>query len=145
MKALGIDFGEKRIGLAVSDADGRFAIPWRTLTRRSDRQAIEELGKLATEESIDLIVIGDPRNLDGSVGPRAERVSAFAEKLTAALELPLETVNESLTSHEAEQRLRAAGLPRNRRRQRVDSLAAQILLQEALDRRRRTRDPGAAG
>ena len=136
MRALGIDFGEKRIGLAVSDAEGRYAIPWKTLTRRSDRQAIEELSALAKEESIELIVLGDPRNLDGSTGLQSERVEAFSRKLAAALDLPIETVNESLTSHEADSRLREAGLKARRRRERVDSLAAQILLQEALDRRR---------
>ena len=136
MKALGIDFGEKRIGLALSDAEGRYAIPWKTMTRRSDRETIEELGALAAEESIDLIVLGDPRNLDGSAGLQSERVAAFSRKLSAALKLPIETVNESLTSHEAKSRLREAGLTTRRRRERVDSLAAQILLQEALDRRR---------
>lgn len=136
MKALGIDFGEKRIGLAVSDSDGRYAIPWKTLMRQSDQQAIEELGKLATEEAVDLVVIGDPRNLDGTAGPQSERVAAFAKKLTSALGLPLETVNESLTSHEANSRMRAAGLSGSKRKQHLDSLAAQILLQEALDRRR---------
>ena len=136
MKALGIDFGEKRIGLAMSDAEGRYAIPYKTLTRRSDQQAIEELSALAEEESIELIVLGDPRNLDGSAGLQSERVAAFSRKLAAALDLPIETVNESLTSHEANSRLREAGLTARQRRERVDSLAAQILLQEALDRRR---------
>ncbi len=140
MKALGIDFGEKRIGLAISDADGRFALPWKTLARRNDQQAIEELAKIAAQESIDLIVAGDPRNLDGGAGPQSERVAAFLKKLSAALDLPIETVNESLTSREAHSRLRQAGLTARQRRERVDSLAAQILLQEALDRRRRT-DP----
>lgn len=136
MKALGIDFGEKRIGLAVSDSEGHYAMPWKTLTRRNDQQAIEELRALAAEESIDLIVAGDPRNLDGSSGPQSARVAAFLKKLSAALELPIETVNESLTSREAHARLREAGLTERQRRGRVDSLAAQILLQEALDRRR---------
>ncbi|MCP4205029.1 MAG: Holliday junction resolvase RuvX [bacterium] len=140
MKALGIDFGEKRIGLAISDADGRFAMPWKTLARRNDQQAIEELGEIAAQESIDLIVAGDPRNLDGDAGPQSERVAAFLKKLSAALDLPIETVNESLTSREAHSRLRQAGLTARQRRERVDSLAAQILLQEALDRRRRA-DP----
>ena len=136
MKALGIDFGEKRIGLAVSDTEGRYAIPWKTLTRHSDQQAIDELSALATEESIDLVVLGDPRNLDGSAGLQSERVAAFSRKLAAALALPIESVNESLTTHEAHSRLRDAGLTARQRRERVDCLAAQILLQEALDRRR---------
>ena len=140
MKALGIDFGEKRIGLAVSDADCRYAIAWKTLARRNDQQAVEELGALVREEAIELIVAGDPRNLDGSAGPQSERVASFLTKLAAAVQLPIETVNESLTSREAHSRLREAGLTDRQRKQRVDALAAQILLQEALDRRR-TADP----
>ena len=136
MRALGIDFGEKRIGLAISDAEGRYAIPWRTLVRHNDLQVIQELGVLAAEESIELIVAGDPRNLDGSIGPQSERVATFLKKLSAAVDLPIETVNESLTSREAHARLRAAGLTDRQRRVRVDSMAAQILLQEALDRNR---------
>jgi len=135
VKALGIDFGEKRIGLAVSDAAGRYALAWRTLERRSDQQAIAELAALAAEESIDWLVIGDPRNLDGSSGSQSERVAAFSRKLRDALQIPVEMVNESLTSHEAAARLREANLPARRRRELLDSMAAQILLQEALDRR----------
>lgn len=136
VKALGIDFGEKRIGLAVSDAEGRYALAWRTLERRSDRQVIAELSELAAEESIEWLVIGDPRNLDGSSGSQSERVASFTKKLNDALGIPIETVNESLTSHEAAARLREANLPARRRRELLDSVAAQILLQEALDRRR---------
>jgi putative Holliday junction resolvase len=143
VKVLGIDFGEKRVGLAVSDSDGRYAIAWKTLERRSDQQIIAELAQLADEESIDRIVIGDPRNLDGSSGAQSERVLAFSKKLSAALDLPLETVNESLTSHEANARLRAAGHSGRKRRLRLDSLAAQILLQEALDRRQASDRPHA--
>lgn len=141
MKAMGIDFGEKRVGLALSDADGRYAIPWKTLARQSDQQVIEELGALAAEESISLIVVGDPRKLDGSSGPQSKRVAAFSKKLAASLDLPLETVNESLTSHEALARLRDAGLTARQSRKQVDSLAAQILLQEALDRRHAAGSP----
>jgi len=137
VKALAIDFGEKRVGLAISDVEGRFAMPWKSLERRSDRQVIRELIALAKEESVELIVIGEPRRLDGAAGEQAQRVAGFSRKLASSIGLPIETVNESLTSREAEERLRAAGLNPRQRRQQIDSVAAQILLQEVLDRRRR--------
>lgn len=135
MKALGIDFGEKRVGLAVSDADGRYAMPLKTLTRRSDRQVIEEIGSLVAEESVAWIVVGDPRKMDGSASSQSERTASFCKKLSSALGLPIETINESLTSHEASSRLRRSDLSARRRRELLDAVAAQILLQEALDRR----------
>ncbi len=135
MKALAIDFGERRIGLAISDVEGRYAIPWKTLERRNDRQVIRELIALVEEESIELIVIGEPKGLDGIPGDQAERVAGFTKKLGEAIDLPIETADECLTSREADSRLRAAGLDSRQRRERVDAVAAQILLQEVLDRR----------
>ncbi len=135
-RALGIDFGEKRIGLALSDPSGRLAVPLETLERKDDRTALAELRRLIEEERVELVVIGEPRNLDGSRGPAAERAASFAAKLAAATGLPCELVDESLTSVEAEERLRAAGGDPRRTPSRVDAIAAQILLQEVLDRRR---------
>ncbi|MFQ5527141.1 MAG: Holliday junction resolvase RuvX [Thermoanaerobaculia bacterium] len=135
MKALAIDFGEKRVGLAISDLDGRYAMPLRTLERRSDVQVIQDLASLIEEESVELIVIGEPRNLNGSVGDQAKRVESFSRKLEKTVGVPIETVNESLTSREADARLRRAGYGPAQRRARVDAVAAQILLQEVLDRR----------
>jgi putative Holliday junction resolvase len=137
MRWLGIDFGEKRIGVAVSDPEGRLAVPLTTVARRSDRAAVAALVELARREGAEALAVGEPRNLDGSRGDAARRARRFAERLAAASGLPCELVDEALTSVEAEERLRAAGLDPARRRARVDEVAAQILLQDALDRRRR--------
>lgn len=138
MRALGIDFGERRIGLAVSDPEGRLAVPLTTFERRDDRRAARRIAAVAREEGVGLLVLGEPRGLDGSRGSAAERVARFGRRLTDATGLPLELVDEALTSREAERRLREAGVDPARDPARVDAVAAQILLQEALDRRNRS-------
>lgn len=135
MKTLGVDFGEKRIGLAISDEAGCFALPLKTLARTSDRQAATEIARLARDEDIAALVVGEPRGPKGAVGSAARRVATFIETLAEETGLPIETVDETLTTHEAEARLREAGLDPRARRSKIDALAAQILLQEALDRR----------
>ena len=122
MRILGIDFGERRIGLAISDQEARLAVPLTTLERRDDRSAIHSIVEIARREGVDRLVIGDPVGLDGGRGPAADRVERFAVRLEEA-------------SREAERRLQAAGVPRRRWPERIDQVAAQILLQEALDGR----------
>lgn len=134
MRALGIDFGEKRIGIAVSDAAGRLAVPLATLARRSDRAAVAQIAEIARREEVGRLVLGEPLDRDGGRGAQAERVRRFGTRLAAATGLPLSYVDETLTSHEAAARLRAAGADRERRRRDIDAAAAQILLQEDLDR-----------
>ncbi len=135
MRALGIDFGERRIGLAISDPDGRLAVPLQTFERRDDRRAARRIAAIAREEAVELLVLGEPRNLDGSRGAAAERVARFGHRLREATGLPLEWVDEALTSVEARARLRQAGVGRAKAEERIDAVAAQILLQQALDRR----------
>ena len=138
MRILGIDFGERRIGLAISDGDGRLALPLTTLERRDDRSAIRQILAIARREGVEGLVLGDPVGLDGQRGPAAERIDRFAARLEAASGMPCQRVPETLTSREAESRLAAAGVARRRWPERIDQVAAQILLQEALDERRET-------
>jgi putative Holliday junction resolvase len=138
MRTLGIDFGERRIGLAISDPDGRLALPWRTLERSSDARAIAEIAALVEAERIEAIALGEPRRpADGAATAAARRVRGFGEKLARATGRPLEWIDETLTSREADERLREAGVPRAQWAARRDAVAAQIVLQEALDRRAR--------
>jgi putative Holliday junction resolvase len=140
MRTLGIDFGERRIGLALSDEEGRFALPSRVVERTSDAAAIAEIATLAAAEGVAALVVGEPRRpADGAATAAGRRARSFGEKLAAATGLPVEWIDESLTSREAEARLRDAGARPRTRRERRDALAAQILLQEALDRRARRR------
>jgi putative Holliday junction resolvase len=133
MRALGIDFGEKRIGLALSDPEGRLALPRGALARRSDRQALAELLALVRAEGVEALAIGEPRRpADGAAGDAARRVRAFGEQLARASGLPVVWVDETLTSAAADARLAEAGVPRARRAGRRDAIAAQIVLEEAL-------------
>jgi putative Holliday junction resolvase len=131
-RLLAVDFGEARIGLAVSH--GELALPLRTLERTSDEAAIAAIAELAREEGVTALVVGEPRRLDGTRGSAVERVHAFAKKLGAACGLPCTFVDEALTSRAAEARLREAGIDPRRHPERVDQVAAQLLLEEALRR-----------
>ena len=135
MRSLGIDFGTKRIGLALSDPEGRVAVPLQTVMRRDDRSASREIAAIARREGVERLVVGEPIGLDGARGEAALRARRFGERLAELTGLPFEMVNESLTSVEAAERLRAAGVDPRRNPERLDAVAAQILLQEALDRR----------
>jgi putative Holliday junction resolvase len=142
MKTLGIDFGERRIGLALSDPEGRLALPLRTLERTDDRRVIELIEAVVREEEVALLVVGEPRRpSDGGQTAASRRVRSFGEKLARATGLPVEWIDESHTSQEAESRLREAGVSAAQRARRIDAVAAQIVLQEALDRRLRRGEP----
>jgi len=133
MRSLGIDFGEKRIGLAISDPEGRLAVPLTTLERRNDRSAVRAIEEIARREGVGRLVLGEPVGLDGQRGEAAERVRRFGNRLAGITGLPVRLINESLTTVEAQERLRAAGFDPRREPERIDAVAAQILLQEALD------------
>jgi putative Holliday junction resolvase len=133
MRALGIDFGEKRIGLAISDPEGRIAVPLTTLEREDDRSAARRIAEIARREQVGALVLGEPVGLDGERGGAAERVRRFGERLARTTGLPLRYVGEALTSVEAAGRLREARIDARPESGRLDAVAAQILLQEALD------------
>lgn len=134
-RLLGIDYGSKRIGLAVSDPEGRVAVVLGTFERTNDRGAARHVGRVAAREGVAGLVLGEPRRLDGTRGDAARRVARFARRLEEVTGLPVTLVDESLTSVEAERRLRQAGVDPAADPGRVDAVAAQILLQEVLDRR----------
>jgi putative Holliday junction resolvase len=117
--------------MAVSDPLGLTAQPLATLRRETDAKLIELVRSVVREKEVDKVVVGLPSNMDGSKGPMAEAAERFAEALRAALNLPVELWDERLTSWEAEERLRQAGLSRRREREKgnVDRMAAQLLLQ----------------
>lgn len=138
-RILAIDPGQRRVGVAISDPEGRLALPLLTLARRSDRQLVAELVALARREGVTELVVGEPLRLDGTAGDAARRARDLAGKLERASGLPCTLVNEALTSHAATERLRAAGIDPRRHRERIDQVAAQILLEEVLSRRQGTR------
>lgn len=143
-RIMGIDYGERRIGVAVSDETGRLAanaLP--TLDRRQLKDSAEEtLAALAAEWEAAEIVIGLPVNMDGSHGPAAEAAVEFADRLAEASGLPVHTWDERLTTVAAQRVQNELGLPRGKRRQkgRLDRTAALLLLQNYLDYRSRRAD-----
>jgi putative Holliday junction resolvase len=136
MRVLGIDFGLRRIGLALSDATRTLATPLavRVRDRRIDKD-IAFLHSLIAEHDVGEIVIGLPLHMNGSAGEMAERATAFAACLKEATGIPVSTVDERLSTQTAAARMIDAGLRRKKRRLLSDSAAAAVILQTFLDRR----------
>ena len=136
MRAAAIDLGTVRVGLAVADELGLLAHPRPHLDGRDPRQVVETLARLASDEGIDVFLVGLPRTLAGNEGPPARRARHFAEQLERHTGLTVELVDERLSTREATQRLREQGLAEREIRSRVDSASAAVLLQSWLDARR---------
>ncbi len=141
MRALGIDLGSKRIGVALSDSAGTVAVPYEVVTRTKDRQRDHRrLLELAQEAEVECVVVGMPYSLDGSEGPAARRARAEIEVLRRVLPVPVETYDERLSTVTADRSLREMQLGAGARRRMVDSVAASVILQSWLDHRRATGD-----
>jgi len=136
LRIMGLDVGEKTIGIAVSDALGLTAQGLEVIRRTgSIEQDLQRLKEVVQEKEINKIVIGMPRNMNGSYGPQSEKVQKFAEIIKAELNLPLETWDERLTTVEAERLLVSADMSRAKRRKVIDKMAASLILQGYLDSR----------
>lgn len=137
MRVLALDIGEKRVGVAVSDPLGRVATPVTVLDARRLLGDAAELKRLLRDyDDVEALVVGLPLSLDGSEGPQAARVRAVAEKIAAHVGLPVNYVDERLSSAEAEKRMSEAGADSRARRGSVDMVAASVMLQTYLDSRR---------
>jgi putative pre-16S rRNA nuclease len=141
MRTLAVDYGTRRIGVAVSDALGITARGVTTLEGLNMRAAAGRVAEIAAELGAEAVVVGLPVRADGSVGDAAARVLRFIELLEAATSLPIHTVNEWLTSYEAEERMREMGIRGNERRRRLDQAAAVVMLEEFLATIERTKEP----
>jgi putative Holliday junction resolvase len=135
-RVLGIDLGSRRIGVAVSDGLGLTAQPRTTLARHGGARDMQSIATAVKEAGAKRIVLGLPLDPEGNEGPAARRARDFAEKLRAALNLPVDLVDESFSTVEAEAVLLAADVSRARRKQVVDKLAAAVILQRWLDAQR---------
>ncbi|MFP5379431.1 MAG: Holliday junction resolvase RuvX, partial [Vicinamibacteria bacterium] len=126
MRVLGIDFGARRVGLALSDASGTLASPWRGVERRgSDADLVRALAAdiaalAAADDGLEAVVVGWPRRLDGSAHEQTARVEAFARALEAAIAVPVVLQDERLSSHEAETRLAVRERDWRRRKAKLD-------------------------
>ncbi len=133
MRILALDHGTKRIGVAVSDETKTIAQPLEYILAEPFADFLDRLKTLLLEKEVDLILIGLPRNMDGSYGPAAQKVEAFVAVLRNAITVPIRTWDERLTSSQANRILIQGKVRRDQRKEKVDKMAAAILLQSYLD------------
>lgn len=136
VSALGLDIGRKRIGVAGCDGTGLIATGLMTLERRSFQEDVNRLQELVNQRRVQVLVVGMPYTMSGELGFQAKQVERLAARLSHALELPVEFVDERLTSFQAEQLLIAENQSPSRNRGAIDRKAAAIILQQWLDQRR---------
>jgi putative Holliday junction resolvase len=133
MRILALDHGTKRIGVAVSDELHMIAQPLEFIPAEPLADVFARLEVLVREKEVGLILVGMPRNMDGLYGPAAEKVRDFIGALREAIPVPLKTWDERLTSAQANRVLLEANVRRDRRKEKVDAMAAAVLLQSYLD------------
>ena len=133
MKVLGLDIGEKRIGIAVSDALGYTAQGLTVLQRNGEDDDIGAIQELIDASQVSEVVVGLPKNMDGSLGEGAQKVMSFVSKLEESLSIPIVLWDERLTTAEATRVLLQADVSRKKRRTVVDKIAAVLILQGYLD------------
>ena len=133
MRILALDHGTKRIGVAVSDETKTIALPLEYIPAEPFADFLERLKKLLLEKEIDLILIGQPRNMDGSYGPAAQKVETFVGVLKTAITVPIKMWDERLTSTMANRVMIQGNVRRDKRKEKVDAMAAAILLHSYLD------------
>lgn len=133
MRALGIDFGLKRVGLAVSDRTGTLVSPYRTIERTTRDRLFDELTEIIVEEAIEAIVVGLPLSLDGEDTMTTRQARNFAQSLGRRTDVPIHMMDERLTSAQAEEELNAANLRGKKRKMALDSQAAVVILRSWLE------------
>ncbi|MBI4200169.1 MAG: Holliday junction resolvase RuvX [Chloroflexi bacterium] len=133
MRVLGLDVGERRIGLALSDEGGILATPRGAMERRSPSEDVVAILEIARREGVGRIIVGLPASLSGGLGPQAERTLAFRRLLEEGSPVPVESWDERLSTVEAGRRLREAGVSPSREKGRRDAAAAAVVLQAYLD------------
>jgi putative holliday junction resolvase len=149
VRVLGIDYGARRIGLALSDATATLASPWRLVQRPPSeaetlRMMLKEIAALAEDDDgLEAVVVGWPRRLNGSPTGQTPVVEAFARALEARIGVPVVLQDERLSSHEAESRLAARETDWRKRKAKLDAAAAAVILQDYLDARPRPAPDGA--
>jgi putative Holliday junction resolvase len=133
MRCLGLDIGDRRIGVALSDPEGILAIPLTIIERTEDSQALAAIIEIINKQDVGQVIVGLPRSLDGSLGGQAEKVKDFADRLAGQIKVPLEYRDERLTTVMAQRLKRASGGKKTREKARYDAQAATLILQDYLD------------
>ena len=138
MRILGIDYGEKRVGLAISSPVGFIAQGLPTIERIEGMDYLEELADIIEEKEVSEIVVGLPKNMNDTIGEKAEEVLGFVETLKSKFNIPVHTVDERLTTVRAHRAMAAAKMSKKGKKKRVDMIAAQFILQAYLDQNSRS-------
>ena len=133
MRVLALDHGTKRIGVAISDELGIIAQPLEFIPAEPLEKFYQRLAVILAEKQVTEIVVGMPFNMNGSIGPAAQKVERFVTELKTKVTQPVHTCDERLTTYEAENLLISAGTRRKKRKQVIDKMAAAVLLQSYLD------------
>ena len=133
MRILGLDYGDRRIGVALSDAFGWTAQGLEMIERKKEGDDIRRIEQLVREYEVESIVVGLPKNMNGTIGPRGEICMAFAEQLRQMLSMKVDLWDERLTTVAATRTLLEADVSRRKRKQVVDKMAVALLLQNYLD------------
>ncbi|WP_310483649.1 Holliday junction resolvase RuvX [Chamaesiphon sp. VAR_48_metabat_403] len=134
--ALGLDVGSKRIGIAGCDGLGLMATGITTIWRASFLEDVAQLTAIITERQVEILVLGLPYTMDGTIGSQAKQVQKFARRIATAIELPIEYIDERLTSYAAEEMMKAAKISVSQNKATIDRIAAAVILQQWLDDRR---------
>ena len=140
ISVLGLDVGKKRVGVAGCDGTGLIATGLTTINRTSFQADVEQLQEIVEDREVKLLVVGLPYTMAGELGFQARQVQKFAQRIATALNLPVEYVDERLTSIEAEEQMKAQRLSVSRNKATIDRKAAAIILQRWLDVQRANRD-----
>lgn len=133
MRTMGLDYGDRNIGVAVSDAFGWTAQGLETVQKRRDGGELTRIAEIVKEHEVTEIVVGLPKNMNNTIGPRGEISMAFAEQLQQKLNLPVHLWDERLTTVSAERTLLEADVSRKKRKLVIDKMAATLILQNYLD------------
>lgn len=137
MRTIGLDVGERRVGIAICDTAGILATPYSAIERKRLDQDISAINEIATKEEVSRIVVGMPLSLDGSEGYQAKKTLIFYEAIKKAVDpIPVELWDERFSTDEAARRLTEAGVTPSRNKARLDASAAAVILQSYLDTHR---------
>ncbi|QCX32735.1 Holliday junction resolvase RuvX [Caloramator sp. E03] len=134
MRIMGLDIGDKTIGVAISDPLGWTAQGIKTIKRTGIKKDINEILNIINEYQVEKIVVGFPKNMNGTIGPRAEKIIDFCDKLKGRIKLDIELEDERLTTVAAEKMLIDADVSRKKRKEVIDTIAATYILQTYLNR-----------
>jgi len=136
MRLMSLDIGDKRIGVALSDPDKTLARSLRVVSRRSRAADMAIIGSLVEEHEVERIIIGHPLRLNGRAGEQATRIEAYAAELATALGIPVVLWDESYSTQRAREAMIEAGRRRKERKERLDAVAAAVILQDYIDHER---------